>query len=267
VRGLNPTEAQYCASAALVRWLCDKYQIPMDRQHILGHREAAHTSHTCPGDWDWDYHMGMIQSATCYPRPVAASQQSYEHTPPSVPHSSHSMLHVATAQVAPAAIPIASAIVGATMNRILGNEGDISWTLDQLNGWKHPGDQPRPVNSGSVANKTLNVPGPKCATVYGVDEIYANLRIRFDYDGRSVGNISQQVVQSNDSLGGGLIVTSTFHDVGQVYPSASDPNSYAAVRIEIHYRFTAVFQDDSIYLKELTLFGNGSFQESGSWTQ
>src|ERR1041385_8837146 len=75
VRAIEPpTEAEYCASAALVRWLCDTYGIPIDRTHILGHSEAdPHTSHTdCPNAvWDWDYFMGMVQSGTCDSRSQA----------------------------------------------------------------------------------------------------------------------------------------------------------------------------------------------------
>lgn len=68
-RGLNPTPAQMCASAALVTWLCDQFGIAVDRTHILGHSEAdPGTTHTgCPNAvWDWDYYMGMITSRTCY---------------------------------------------------------------------------------------------------------------------------------------------------------------------------------------------------------
>lgn len=68
-RGLNPTPAQMCASAALVTWLCDQFGIAVDRAHILGHSEAdPRTTHTgCPNAvWDWNYYMGMITSRTCY---------------------------------------------------------------------------------------------------------------------------------------------------------------------------------------------------------
>src|SRR6056297_514524 len=34
-----PTEEQYMTSAALTRYLCDKYRIPIDREHIVGHDE------------------------------------------------------------------------------------------------------------------------------------------------------------------------------------------------------------------------------------
>lgn len=68
--GLPLTEAQYCASAALVRSLCERYGIPMDRAHIQGHSEAdARTSHTgCPNPvWNWDHYMNLVTSATCVP--------------------------------------------------------------------------------------------------------------------------------------------------------------------------------------------------------
>jgi N-acetyl-anhydromuramyl-L-alanine amidase AmpD len=77
--GLMPTEQQYCASAALVSWLCDQYGIPKDRTHILGHSEAdTGTSHTgCPNAvWDWEYFMGMVTSNSCYARNVASSQSA-----------------------------------------------------------------------------------------------------------------------------------------------------------------------------------------------
>ncbi|MCF7220879.1 N-acetylmuramoyl-L-alanine amidase [Marilutibacter chinensis] len=78
-RGLNPTPAQMCASAALVSWLCDQYGIPDDRTHILGHSEAdTSTTHTgCPNAvWDWDYYMGMVTSRTCYEPDAAPAPTS-----------------------------------------------------------------------------------------------------------------------------------------------------------------------------------------------
>ncbi|MFU1888097.1 N-acetylmuramoyl-L-alanine amidase [Bacillus wiedmannii] len=61
--GLSPTAVQYASSASLVGWLCEQYQIPIDREHILGHSEAdPNTSHVqCPNAvWDWDYFMEMV---------------------------------------------------------------------------------------------------------------------------------------------------------------------------------------------------------------
>jgi V8-like Glu-specific endopeptidase len=77
--GIMPTETQYCASAALVNWLCSQFSIPMDRTHVLGHSEASPRDHHdgCPNSvWDWDYYMGMVTSSSCMPDPTTASASS-----------------------------------------------------------------------------------------------------------------------------------------------------------------------------------------------
>ncbi|MFE7791681.1 N-acetylmuramoyl-L-alanine amidase [Streptomyces sp. NPDC057460] len=56
------TDTMYRASAALTRALCDKYGIPKDRAHIIGHSEAPGTDHTDPGRyWDWSRYMGFVE--------------------------------------------------------------------------------------------------------------------------------------------------------------------------------------------------------------
>lgn len=62
--GLPVTESNYRATAALVRWLCWRYAIPMDRDHILGHNEIASNHADCPtGQWDWAHFMGVLLNA------------------------------------------------------------------------------------------------------------------------------------------------------------------------------------------------------------
>ena len=63
--GLPLREAQYAASARLVRWLCERYHLPIDRSTIVGHCEAAKTSHSdCPNRiWDWGAYMQRVQQA------------------------------------------------------------------------------------------------------------------------------------------------------------------------------------------------------------
>jgi N-acetyl-anhydromuramyl-L-alanine amidase AmpD len=66
----NYTPAMYEASAALVAHLCDKYDIPKDRYHIIGHNEVpgcdnpnggGQNCHTDPGSfWDWDLFMSYV---------------------------------------------------------------------------------------------------------------------------------------------------------------------------------------------------------------
>ncbi|WP_328625714.1 amidase [Streptomyces sp. NBC_00353] len=56
------TDTMYRASAALTRALCDKYGIPKDRAHVIGHSEAPGTDHTDPGRyWDWNRYMGFVE--------------------------------------------------------------------------------------------------------------------------------------------------------------------------------------------------------------
>ncbi len=65
------TDELYATSAALVRFLCDRYHVPMDREHIIGHDEVpgltqARTPamHWDPGPyWDWNRFMRMVRGA------------------------------------------------------------------------------------------------------------------------------------------------------------------------------------------------------------
>src|SRR5947208_7203579 len=114
---LRPTEAEYCASAALTRWLCDTFGIPIDRTHVLGHSEAdPQTSHTdCPNAvWDWDYYMGLVQSAT-------SQSQALSYLP-----------------APPAAIVRSQAVDTDGTSSVSGSAGVIAWDLDQFRGTKNP---------------------------------------------------------------------------------------------------------------------------------
>lgn len=56
------TDAMYRSSAALTASLCDKYGIPKDRTHIIGHSEAPGNDHTDPGPyWDWNRYMELVK--------------------------------------------------------------------------------------------------------------------------------------------------------------------------------------------------------------
>ncbi|MGV9253088.1 N-acetylmuramoyl-L-alanine amidase [Streptomyces sp. NPDC003697] len=56
------TDSMYRSSAALTRYLTDKYGIPKDRTHIVGHSEVPGNDHTDPGPyWDWSYYMSLVR--------------------------------------------------------------------------------------------------------------------------------------------------------------------------------------------------------------
>ncbi|WP_156724845.1 N-acetylmuramoyl-L-alanine amidase [Streptomyces apocyni] len=62
------TEAMYRASARLVKHLARRYDIPLDRQHILGHdtvpgpvASSVPSMHTDPGPyWDWRHYFALL---------------------------------------------------------------------------------------------------------------------------------------------------------------------------------------------------------------
>lgn len=66
------TEAMYRSSAKLVRYLAEKYDIPLDREHIIAHGEIpginperAPVMHWDPGPyWDWNHYMDLLRQPT-----------------------------------------------------------------------------------------------------------------------------------------------------------------------------------------------------------
>ena len=74
------TEAMYQASAELVRHLCTKYGIPMDREHIIAHSEVPRATHTDPGPgWNWDHYMDLVRGTP--PRPAYAATYAAQSVP------------------------------------------------------------------------------------------------------------------------------------------------------------------------------------------
>lgn len=62
------TDAMYRSSAALVRYLAERYDIPLDREHIIGHDQyhdldtlGSMEMHNDPGPyWNWEYYMELL---------------------------------------------------------------------------------------------------------------------------------------------------------------------------------------------------------------
>jgi N-acetyl-anhydromuramyl-L-alanine amidase AmpD/methionine-rich copper-binding protein CopC len=95
------TDAMYLSSSKLVKYMCDKYNIPKDRNHIVAHGEWQNAAwdqwlaatypaidpykntHTDPGPyWDWSFYMQMIRQDTTVPHvtstPPTAALQVYD---------------------------------------------------------------------------------------------------------------------------------------------------------------------------------------------
>ncbi|MFJ3984087.1 N-acetylmuramoyl-L-alanine amidase [Streptomyces fungicidicus] len=64
------TDEMYEASARLTARICARYDLPVDRKHILGHVEVPGTDHTDPGPhWDWDRYLELVRRARTAPTP------------------------------------------------------------------------------------------------------------------------------------------------------------------------------------------------------
>ena len=72
------TEPMYANSAKLVRYLANKFDIPKDRAHIIGHdnvpgqdADATAAMHTDPGPyWNWDHYMDLVRGETSGAEPA-----------------------------------------------------------------------------------------------------------------------------------------------------------------------------------------------------
>lgn len=71
--GIYHTDAQYRASAQLVCAIARRYGIPIDRNHIVGHRELPDANHADPGpSWNWSYYMSLVRGCSVQRAQAAA---------------------------------------------------------------------------------------------------------------------------------------------------------------------------------------------------
>ena len=56
------TKRMYRSSARLSAYLTKRYNIPVDRRHIIGHRQVPGVNTTCPGRYfDFDRYLRLIR--------------------------------------------------------------------------------------------------------------------------------------------------------------------------------------------------------------
>jgi hypothetical protein len=171
------------------------------------------------------------------------------------------------AMVAPVVVPIVAAVVGATFTRILGNEGDIKWELDQMRGMKYVGDDK--TNAGPLSPTWVTIPVEDWPVITnGFDDaIYADFEIKYQYDGRSVGNVMITNTHTNDAVAWGLTVKAVIMDDAAAYTRPGAAASFAAVKVQFYYRFDRIIRSDRIAITDFTLYGDGTYSKSSRWTQ
>ncbi|MGW3602801.1 N-acetylmuramoyl-L-alanine amidase [Micromonospora sp. NPDC005161] len=72
------TDAMYRSSAALTRYLCDRYGLPKNRNAIKGHNEMPGNDHTDPGpNWNWNYYISLVNAGGSGGRYLAGSPTDF----------------------------------------------------------------------------------------------------------------------------------------------------------------------------------------------
>ena len=204
--------------------------------------------------------------ATPHPMQVTAAPAGYSDSPAE-------QMSAATPQAAPAArsmalVQIVSAIAGATMTRLLNNKGDVHWELDQLKeGLKHVYDDKANEGTGVYETSTLTIKGPHGWSTVFKDQIYADFELRWQYNGRSLGNIQITPVRTNDAVLMGLTVKAQIMDEENAFTRPPSTERFAAIHVQFHYHFEHSVRSDMIAITDLVLYGDGNIDQRFRWTQ
>ena len=156
----------------------------------------------------------------------------------------------------------AIAIGGFIVETIRDSQGDVTWELDQFRGIKHPGDvapaTPAPFRDGATIRLD------EWPVAGGVaDDISAWFKVDWQHNGTSLGNVRITNIGTNNSIGWGLHVRAQIMDDNQIYP----PSNCGALRVTFHYRFSRTIGSDVIAIREIKLYGDGTWETSGDWVQ
>ncbi len=189
-----------------------------------------------------------------WPRDARYSKSKSYYSPPDISSSTLQRDRFSRATGAGAGVAIAG--LGFTIiNKMLENSGgDIKWTLQRMNGAKHPGDKEDIYDKFPFKPKTFTVSHEDGGLA---DKISAEFEVRFKYNGHSVGYIEIENTGTDDAVGWGLDVNAS------IMP---DPNVYqgniAAVEVVFNYRFHRSIGSDVIYIDRYKIFGNGKISET-----
>jgi hypothetical protein len=167
-----------------------------------------------------------------------------------------------------AVVEIASTIAGVAMTRIVDNEGDVKWELDQMprDAW-HPGGGAASPSSAAWQSTTVQVPGLRCENNAG-QETYADFEVTFKHNGASLGYIEVTPTKTGDAWAWGLTVKETM----TADPRTFDTNPptgqrFGGIKLRFLFRFDHWPADDILGHIDLTLYGNGLYAETTRWTQ
>ncbi|MFO6448856.1 papain-like cysteine protease family protein [Erythrobacter sp. NE805] len=166
----------------------------------------------------------------------------------------------------------AAEIAGIAVEVISSASGDIKTNLTNWPGVKHPRDQAPASEAAYQAGEIELRDWPVVGGTFGVDDIYCWLKIRWQYNGTSLGRIYIDDIGHDDAAGWGLTVTTTIEDDSRLYARSSQARAAGAeqvpaLHININYVFDEVLADDQVANTRVSLFADGTHQVESRWVQ
>ena len=219
--------------------------------------------------------ISTVEAPATSPQPSEAAALAYDDgfgLMPEISPSAHQAHHNGQTELAErsmgagAIVPIVSSIVGATMTRVTNNAGDVNWELDQLQGLRYPDRDPANEGNGQYRNASFVSSGLWLENGF-TDRITADFEIRWDYNGRSLGNVQILNTGANDAVGWGLTVKGVIMPNEELYTAPGSPETFAGIYVTFTYRFTRTIGSDNIGQINITLYGNGTHDMQYRWTQ
>ncbi len=173
----------------------------------------------------------------------------------------------------PQARPMGAAeIAGIAIEVINSSSGDIAKNLSNWPGIKHPRDQAPPQEAGYQPGEINLRDWPMVGGTFGMDDIYCWLKIRWQYNGTSLGRIYITADGQDDAVGWGLTVTTTIEDDSRLYARSSQArlpgaDQVPALHINIDYVFDESIVADQIANTRVSLFADGTHAIESRWVQ
>jgi hypothetical protein len=246
----DPTDDQYAASAALVQWLAGQFNIPLDRDHIKGHKEVSpQDNHECPGKgWDWDKYMGLVTAGSS--SNASAQEESLAFQTPSV------RLPAPPKKISKAKSLAAAFLIGnSPVNTVRGGEGNITWELDQFPGMKMAAQSAVGPMQSAETVRLSNWPycdhanGNRAAAWFSVD---------WKFSGQALGQI--RITPSGTQQGAQPVRVEARIEDGK-----NRDASTVSIAVRFTYHFSTAEGPEVVAVTELTLYSDGTIDQKSNW--
>jgi hypothetical protein len=136
-----------------------------------------------------------------------------------------------------------------------------------LRGRKRPHDDPAQEGTDAWRQEVTRVDGPHAWTASAPEHTYADFEIRWQWNGRSLGEVSITPLTAGHAPSAGLRVKALIGDESQVYRRrGQDGDTAAALHVQFAYDFAFPAGDTYHADTCITLYGNGSMDRLSRWS-